>query len=96
MAYRVMILEDETHAREILVRLLGGHPEFTVVGYATTIEEGQQQLDLLKPDLLISDVMLPPHTSFDLLQHLHSISFEIIFTTSFQEFAIKAFRLAAV
>jgi len=96
MAFRVLILEDELHARESLARLLNGYPEFTVVGYATTIEEGKQQLDLLKPDLLISDVMLPPHTSFDLLQHLPTIPFEIIFTTSFEEFAIKAFRLAAV
>ena len=96
MAFRVMILEDEVHAYESLVRLLNGYPEFTVVGHATTIEEGQQQLDLLKPDLLISDVMLPPHTSFDLLHTLKAIPFEIIFTTSFEEFAIKAFRLAAV
>jgi two-component system, LytTR family, response regulator len=96
MAYRILILEDEVHARDTLVRLLNGYPEFTVVGHAATIEEGQQQLDLLKPDLLFSDVMLPPHTSFDLLHALKSIPFEIIFTTSFEEFAIKAFRLAAV
>lgn len=91
-----MILEDEAHARETLVRLLAAHPEFTVVGHATTIEEGQKQLEALKPDLLFSDVMLPPHTSFDLLHTLPTIPFEIIFTTSFEEFAIKAFRLAAV
>ncbi len=96
MAFRVMILEDEVHARETLARLLSGHPDFTVVGHAATIEEGKQQLNLLKPDLLISDVMLPPHTSFDLLHALPSIPFEIIFTTSFETFAIKAFRLAAV
>lgn len=42
------------------------------------------------------DVMLPPYTSFDLLNELKTIPFEIIFTTSFEEFAVKAFRLCAV
>jgi two-component system LytT family response regulator len=48
------------------------------------------------PDLVFMDVLLPPDTSFDLIQSLKHIPFEIIFTTSFEEYAIRAFRLSAV
>jgi two-component system LytT family response regulator len=66
------------------------------VGIANGIGEVQDLVDRLNPDLLFSDVMLPPHTSFDWLQTLVHFPFEIIFTTSFEEYAIKAFRMAAV
>jgi two-component system LytT family response regulator len=96
MRYKVLILEDEIHAQQTLAEYLGEHADFELVGIANGIGEVQDMMDRLQPDLVFSDVMLPPYTSFDWLQTLDHISFEIIFTTSFEEFAIKAFRLAAV
>lgn len=96
MKYRVMILEDEKHAQETLAGYLRQHEDFELVGVANGIDEVQSKVDNLRPDLLFSDVMLPPYTSFDWLQTLDDIPFEIIFTTSFEAYAIKAFRLAAV
>jgi two-component system, LytTR family, response regulator len=96
MRYKVLILEDEKHAQETLTGYLKEHADFELVGIADGIGEVQHLVDTLTPDLLFSDVMLPPHTSFDWLQTLSHFPFEIIFTTSFEEYAIKAFRMAAV
>ncbi len=96
MVYRAFILEDDAQALADLQTHLHTVADIEVVGHAADIETARALLPKLKPDLLFSDVMLPPHTSFDLLQTLEHIPFEIIFTTSFEEFAIKAFRLAAV
>jgi len=96
MKYKVLILEDEKHAQETLAGYLQKHRDFDLVGFANGIGEVQDMVDTFHPDLLFSDVMLPPHTSFDWLLTLNHIPFEIIFTTSFEEFAIKAFRMAAV
>lgn len=96
MAYRVFILEDDAGALSTLRTCMQAVPDMELVGYATDIETARTRVLQLKPDLVLSDVMLPPHTSFDLWQTFNPIPFEIIFTTSFEEFAIKAFRLAAV
>lgn len=96
MAYRVLIVEDDAHARENLILLIQGVSDLDLVGMATTIGEADQLCKSLKPDLVFCDVMLPPDTSFDWLMKLEKISFELIFITSFEEFAVKAFRLAAV
>ena len=96
MAYKVLIVEDDAHAQENLVRLIQGVSDLDLVGMATTIGEADQLCKSLKPDLVFCDVMLPPDTSFDWLMKLEKIPFELIFITPFEEFAVKAFRLAAV
>ncbi|MBL0741993.1 LytR/AlgR family response regulator transcription factor [Chryseolinea lacunae] len=97
MAYEVLILEDEPHQEEFLKGMLSQFaPEFTVVATAGSIDEGRRLLERHQPDLVFMDVLMPPHTSFDLLYTLTHIPFEVIFTTSYEEFAVKAFRLSAV
>jgi len=96
MNYKILIVEDEKHAQETLATLLSRQAGFDLVGVASTTAEAHTLVTTLKPDLLICDVMLPPTTSFEWLQTLDSLPFEIIFTTSFLEYAVKAFRLAAV
>jgi len=97
MTYSGIIIEDEQHQLETLRTLLGVHfPDLTIVGTACSVPEGLSLIRGTQPDIAFMDVMLPPHTSFELLQSLERIPFEIIFTTSFEEFAIKAFRLSAV
>lgn len=97
MSYSVLILEDETHQQELLAALLRKKfPEFRIAGIASTIEEGKTLLERNTPDLMFMDVMLPPATSFDLLEQLPTVNFEIVFTTSYEAFAIQAFRLSAI
>jgi two-component system, LytTR family, response regulator len=94
--HRILIVEDEPHAQENLKRLISQESDLDVVGIATTVDEADSLSKSLNPDLVFCDVMLPPHTSFDWLQKLENIPFELIFITSFEEFAVKAFRLAAI
>ena len=95
-SYRVVIVEDELSARESLKSLLPGFPELEVVGEADNLLKADRICKDLSPDLVFCDVMLPGGTSFDWLVSLGKVDFDLIFTTSHQEFAIQAFRLAAV
>ena len=70
--------------------------DLEIAGICDTIDKAYTVIQQVRPQLVFLDVMLPPATSFDLLQRFQSIDFEIIFTTSFEEFAVKAFRLSAV
>lgn len=96
MAFRVVIVEDEPHAQVTLKDFLHRHDDITVVGTAATTAAARALCDLHQPELVFCDVHLPPHTSFDWLQTYPALPFDIIFTTSFEEYAVKAFRLAAV
>jgi two-component system, LytTR family, response regulator len=96
MVYQVVLVEDEIHQQETLREMLEAHPEFHLAGVASTIEEGKTLLHSVKPDLALLDVMIATGTSFEMLKSLSSIPFEIIFTTSYDHFAVQAFRLAAV
>lgn len=96
MSCKVLIVEDDAHAQENLIRLIRDFPDLDLVGVAATIEAADQLCKNLKPDLVFCDVMLPPATSFDWLMNREKIPFELIFVTSYEEFAVKAFRLAAV
>jgi two-component system LytT family response regulator len=94
--YQVIIVEDEKSAQKSLQALLQKWDNIEVLGFASTIKEAADLAERFNPDLIFCDVMLPPHTSFDWLSQLKKIPFELIFTTSFEEFAIKAFKLAAI
>lgn len=94
--HRVLVVEDDLQAQENIAHLVEQESDLELIGISPTIESADWMSTQFKPDLVICDVMLPPATSFDWLSQLDHIPFELIFTTSFEEFAIKAFRLAAV
>jgi two-component system LytT family response regulator len=96
MSYQVVLVEDEKHQQEAMIEMLRAFPEFHLAGVASSIEEGKHLLESTNPDLALLDVMISSGSSFDLLQMLDSIPFEIIFTTSYDHFAVQAFRLSAV
>jgi two-component system, LytTR family, response regulator len=95
--YTAVIVDDEVHQQELLSSLLKQNfPGIAIEAIIPSVPEALTRLTTNPPDLVFLDIMLPPFTGFDLLQQLPRIDFEIIFTTSYQEFAIKAFRLSAV
>jgi len=94
---RTILIEDEHDARRHLVSLLREHcPNIELVGQATDVTSGLKLIDECDPELLISDIMLPDGTAFDMLNQLDEISFNIIFTTAHSDFAIKAFKISAI
>lgn len=94
--FRVLIVEDEEAAQAQLKQMLQPHTDLSVVGQAFNLEDASLMVENLKPDLVFSDVDLPPGNAFDWLASYPSLPFSVIFTTSYDGYAIKAFRLAAV
>ncbi|MBN7813104.1 response regulator transcription factor [Algoriphagus sp. H41] len=96
MAYKTIIIEDEKHAQENLIRLLGQYPEFELAGLADSTDTAEELVTQTHPDLAICDVMLKDGTSFEWLSRRAKIDFALIFSTSYEEYAVRAFRMAAV
>jgi two-component system LytT family response regulator len=97
MAYSCMIVDDEKPQQEILTNMLAkGFPTYRLDAICSSVDEGLKKIKTIKPDLVFLDVQMPPKTGFDLLSALDQINFEVIFTTSFEHFAIKAFKFSAI
>lgn len=94
---RVLIVEDERDARNIIKLLLAEFFEdtFEIVGEATTITESLTLTREKKPDLVFLDVRLEDGSGLDFLKKLDKIDFQIIFTTAYDHYAIKAIKYAA-
>lgn len=93
-----MILEDEKNAGNVLKRMLESyHPDIKVVAVCYNVKEAQEVLSKFHPDLVFLDVELgKSQTCFDLLKTISPIDFDIIFTTSYNRYAMQAIKLSAV
>lgn len=98
MIYRTVIIEDEKGLREALSIMLEmvANDQVQIVGYAETVEEAVKMLDRLKPDLVFMDIMLTNGTAFDVLQRINFRAFHLVFTTAYEQHAIKAFKYSAI
>lgn len=77
--------------------LLAKHfPEVEVLKICTSVPDGIKEVNELQPELIFLDVELPPYTGFDLLEQTRGVNYEVIFTTSFNKYAAKAFRFCAL
>lgn len=92
---RALIVDDEEAARSNLRRLLLSHPQIEIVGEAASAAEAISQFQRLKPDLIFLDVQMPKRDGFSILPELRPVP-EIIFTTAYDFFAVKAFEVNAV
>lgn len=92
---RALIVDDERLARKELIKLLEEHPSIEVVGEAANAEEANQMVNDLNPDLLFLDIQMPGKTGFQLLEELDFVPL-VVFTTAYDEFALKAFEVNAL
>ena len=92
---RALIVDDERLARKELIKLLEEHPSIEVVGEAMNADEAEQMINELNPDLLFLDIQMPGRTGFQLLESLDSAPL-VVFTTAYDEFAMKAFEVNAL
>jgi two-component system LytT family response regulator len=90
-----LIIDDERLARVELRRLLAAHPEIEIAGEASNGDEALTLLAQASPDLLFLDVQMPGLTGFDVLERLDEIP-QVIFTTAYDAYAIKAFEVNAL
>lgn len=92
---KVLIVDDERLARKELNSLLNEFTEVEVVGEAVNADEAQEKITEHDPDLVFLDIQMPGKTGFELLEMLDK-SPKIIFTTAYDQFAIKAFEYNAL
>jgi two-component system, LytTR family, response regulator len=92
---RAIIVDDERLARTELRRLLAAHPEIEIVGEAANIVDAESAINTLQPELIFLDVQMPGGSGFDLLAALDDAP-EVIFTTAFDAYALKAFEVNAL
>ncbi len=93
---KALLIDDERLARNELRRLLAAHPDITIVGEGVDVEDAQQKIAALKPGLLFLDVQMPGADGFSLLERLEPPLPAVIFTTAYDEFAVKAFEFNAL
>jgi two-component system LytT family response regulator len=92
---KALIIDDERLARKELLRLLEEHPSIEVVGEAMNADEAEKLIEELNPDLLFVDIQMPGRTGFQLLESLDTVPM-VVFTTAYDEFALKAFEVNAL
>jgi two-component system LytT family response regulator len=92
---KAIIIDDERLARAELRKLLQDFPEVEVVDEAANAEEGISKIESQHPDLIFLDIQMPGKTGFDMLSTLER-SPNVIFTTAYDEFALKAFEVNAL
>ncbi len=94
---KAVIVEDEKHSRETLNSLLTEFCEdIEVAGMASSVDEATALIRTSKPDVVFLDIELQPGTGFDVLSALEDLHFEIIFTTAFEQYAIKAIKFSSL
>jgi two-component system, LytTR family, response regulator len=90
-----VIIDDEKLAREGMKTLLKDFAEIEVVGEAANADEAIEMIDKLKPQLMFLDIEMPEKNGFELLEELIETPC-VVFTTAYNEFAIKAFEVNAL
>jgi len=95
MKIRILIIEDEAPAREIIRYYLKDYENIEVLGECQDGFSGLKSISEMKPDLIFLDIQMPKLTGFEMLEVIEERP-EIIFTTAFDQHAIRAFELNAV
>lgn len=92
---RALVIDDERLARKELINLLNQLETVEVVGEAVNVEDAKEKIDQLQPDVIFLDIQMPEKTGFDLLEELDNLP-QVIFTTAYDEYALKAFQVNAL
>lgn len=94
---KTLLVEDEKISLITLQTLLNKHfEEIEVVGTASSVNESKDKIKALHPDLIFLDISLPDGEGFEVLNGLERKSFEVIFTTAHEQYALKAFDFFAI
>ncbi len=94
---KALIIDDEAASAQVLELMVQRHvPSITQLRVATKIAEANMLLQQFQPELVFLDIMMPEKNGFEFLNELKAIRFEIIFTTAYDEYAVRAIRFSAL
>lgn len=96
--YKAVIVEDEYLLREALSILLdmAASDNIQIIGYAEGTTDAVKIIDRLKPDIVFMDIKLKDGTGFEVLNRIAYKNFHLIFTTAYEEYAVRAFKFNAM
>lgn len=93
---KAVIIDDEKDSREILANYIGKYcPDVTVGGFGESVATGIEVIQKYQPDIVFLDIEMPYGNGFDLLDKIANITFETIFVTAFDNYAIQALNQSA-
>jgi len=92
---KALVIDDERLARKELISLLSQFPKIEIVGEAVNADDAQEKIEALKPEILFLDIQMPGKNGFELLESLDVVP-KVIFTTAYDEYALKAFEVSAL
>jgi len=92
---KALVIDDERLARTELIRLLEPFKEIEVIGEAVNADDAHNKISELNPDVIFLDIQMPGKTGFELLEELDTVP-KVIFTTAYDEYALKAFEFNAL
>ena len=92
---RAIVIDDERLARKELINLLNQLETVEVIGEAVNVDDAKEKIEQLQPDVIFLDIQMPEKTGFDLLEELDHVP-HVIFTTAYDEYALKAFQVNAL
>lgn len=94
---KTIIVDDEEHNRNIMRTLLEKYcPEIEIIGEASSADVAFEKVVIEKPQLLLLDIKMPGKSGFDLLKMFKEVTFEVVFVTAYEEYAINAFEFNAL
>lgn len=94
---KILIVDDEENSREVLRRLINSLKiPVTITGEAATAEEGYSLAISTQPDLVLLDIQMPKGDGFSLLKRFENVPFEVVFVTSYDQYAINAIKFNAL
>lgn len=94
---RTVIIDDEAKSRQTLHNFIRKYaPALEVIGEADCVEKAVKLIESEKPELVFLDIQMPDGTGFDLLGQVMFNDFKLIFCTSYDQYAVKAFRFSAI
>src|SRR5687767_10777599 len=94
---RCILIDDEKNALEMMEWLLKTYcPEVEIVAMCNSSEQGVDEINKLRPDIVFLDIEMPNMNGFAMLEKFDKLFFDVVFCTAYDQFAIKAFKYSAL
>ena len=94
---RSILIDDESNSLEMMEWLLKTYcPQVAIEAMCNSAEKGIEAINKYKPDVVFLDIEMPKMNGFDMLEQFDKLSFDVVFCTAYDQFAIKAFRYSAL
>lgn len=94
---KAILVDDEQRARSVLSNLIKRCDlNVDILAQCSCLENAVEEIKNLQPDVVFLDVQMPNYAGYEIANFFEEISFDIIFVTAFDEYAIKAFELSAI